>query len=225
MTNNGRTKKSITAVMPIKLNNERLPGKNTRLLGDRPLLQYELENLKATGLIDSINVFCSKDEIKKFLPEGVTYVKRPAYLDLPTSNFTQIFDTFMEDHDADIYVYAHATAPFVSVDTMCECIEAVASGSYDSAFCATKIQDYLWQDGEPLNFDATNVPRSQDLKPIYRETSGIYVFTRETYLRDHRRIGRNPYIKVVSFKEAVDINNPEDFDLAETLLNVKIGGC
>ena len=214
----------IIAVMPIKLNNERLPGKNTKLLGDKPLLQYELDNLKATGLIESIYVFCSSDEIVKFLPKDIKYVKRPDYLDLPTSNFTQIFDAFMESYDADIYIYAHATAPFITVGTMRECIEAVASGSYDSAFCAARIQDYLWQDGEPLNFDATNVPRSQDLRPIYRETSGVYVFARETYQKYHRRIGVKPYIKDVSIKEAVDINNPEDFELAQALLNVEFGG-
>ena len=29
----------IVAVMPIKMNNERLPGKNTKILGGKPLLQ------------------------------------------------------------------------------------------------------------------------------------------------------------------------------------------
>lgn len=212
----------IIAIMPIKLNNERLPGKNTKLLGNKPLLQYELDNLKKTGLPDSINVFCSSEEVIPFLPDDVNFVKRPEYLDLPTSNFTQIFEEFMGNHEADIYVYAHATAPFISVETMIQCIEAVKSGKYDSAFCAVKLQDYLWQDGEPLNFDAANVPRSQDLKVIYRETSGIYVFTKEVFEKCHRRIGFNPYIKEVSLKEAVDINNPEDFALAEALLNVDL---
>lgn len=212
----------IIAIMPIKLNNERLPGKNTKLLGNKPLLQYELLNLKATHLLDSINVYCSDSSICEYLPEGVAYIPRPQYLDLPSSNFTQIFETFMEKNDADIYVYAHATAPFITLETMTQCINAVKSGKYDSAFCASKIQDYLWQDGEPLNFDATNIPRSQDLKPIYRETSGIYVFTKEVFEQYRRRIGKNPFIKEVSFKEAVDINNPEDFELAEALLNVVI---
>ena len=215
----------IVAIMPIKLKNERLPGKNTKLLGDKPLLQYELENLltlKAEGLLTSINVFCSSEEIVPYLPKGVEFVKRDKSLDLPTSNFNQIFDAFMSDHDADIYVYAHATAPFITAATMKECVEAVRSGEYDSAFCASKIQDYLWSDGKPLNFDATNVPRSQDLKPIYRETSGVYAFTRESYKATHRRIGIKPYIKEVTYKEAVDINNPDDFTLAEALLGVEV---
>lgn len=213
---------NIVAIMPIKLHNERCPGKNTRMLGTKPLLQHELDNLKATGLCDSINVFCSSEDVVPFLPEGVNFVKRPEFLDLPTSNFTQIFSLFMEQYPSEIYVYAHATAPFITIETMRQCIEAVKSGEYDSAFCAVKLQDYLWQDGEPLNFDATNLPRTQDLKPIYQETSGVYVFTKEVFEQYHRRIGKKPFIKEVSFKEAVDIDNPEDFDLAEALVGLEL---
>lgn len=212
----------IVAIMPIKLHNERCPGKNTRILGDKPLLQHELSNLKRTDLCDSINVYCSDEAVVPFLPEGVHFIKRPKYLDLPTSNFTQIFDSFIETVDADIYVYAHATAPFITIDTMKQCIEAVKSGNYDSSFCAVKLQDYLWQDGEPLNFDASDLPRTQDLKPIYQETSGVYVFTKNVYLKYRRRIGKKPFIREVSFKEAVDIDNTEDFELAEALVNLEI---
>ena len=212
----------IIAIMPIKLNNERLPGKNTKLLGNKPLLQYELLSLLETGLTHEIYVYCSNEDVCPYLPDGVTFLKRPAFLDLPTSNFSQIFENFSSTVDADIYVYAHATAPYISVDTMKQCIEAVTSGAYDSAFCAVKIQDFLWENGEPLNFDAANVPRSQDLNPIYRETSGVYVFTKEVFQQYHRRIGKKPFVKEVSFKEAVDINNPEDFALAEALLNLNL---
>lgn len=210
----------IVAIMPIKLNNERLPGKNTKILGKKPLIQYELDNLLETNLIDSINVYCSDETVCKFLPIGINFIKRPAVLDLPTSNFSQIFESFMNTVDADIYVYAHATAPFITAEIMKQCINAVVSGEYDSAFCASKIQDYLWQDGEPLNFDATNIPRSQDLKSIYRETSGVYVFKKEVFEKYRRRIGLKPFVKEVSFKEAVDINNPEDFDLARALVDI-----
>lgn len=207
------------AIMPIKLNNERCPGKNIRNLGNKPLLQYELDNLKKTGLCDRIYVYCSDVAIKNYLPEEVIFLQRPTLLDLSTSNFTQIFSSFMEEVDSDIYVYAHATAPFVTAETMKQCIEAVQSGQNDSAFCAVKLQDYLWQDGEPLNFDAANIPRTQDLKPIYQETSGVYVFTKQVFQKYDRRVGKTPFIKEVTFKEAVDIDNPEDFELAESLVN------
>ena len=209
----------IIAIMPIKLQNERLPGKNTMLLGEKPLLQYELDTLKETGKTDEIYVYCSDEAVIQYLPQGVYFLKRSPVLDLPTSNFTQIFTAFMQAKDADIYIYAHATAPYISLATMNACIDDVVSGRYDSAFCAVKIQDYLWQDGKPLNFDASDLPRSQDLSPIYRETSGIYVFKKEVFQKYRRRIGIHPSIHEVSFKESIDINNPEDFELAKIFLN------
>ena len=216
----GSVQMKTVAIIPIKMNNERLPGKNTKLLGNKPLIHYIQESLLASSGIDEIYTYCSNPQISDYLLIGVGFLKRSQYLDLPTSNFTQIFENFMADIDSDIYVYAHATAPFISVQTVNDCISAVQSGEYDSAFCAIKIQDFLWQDNKPLNFDACNLPRSQDLKPIYRETSGVYVFRKEVFCDYRRRIGIKPYIKEVSFKESIDINNPEDFALAEIMLDV-----
>ena len=210
------------AIMPIKLNNERLPGKNTMLLGEKPLLQHQLLAVQKTSLVDDVYVYCSDEAIRPFLPKNIRFLKRSAELDLPTSNFTQIFSSFSRTVPADIYVYVHATAPFITTETISECIRAVQGGEYDSAFCAVKIQDFLWRDGEPLNFDAENLPRSQDLEPIYRETSGVYVFTKEVFENYHKRIGKKPFIKEVSFKEAVDINNPEDFQLAKAFVNIDL---
>ncbi len=209
----------IVSVIPIKLNNERLPHKNTKMLGNKPLIKYILNTLKTIEKIDDVYVYCSSDEICQYLDSNVKFLKRPKYLDLPTANFTQIFESFMSEVDADIYVYAHATAPFITKDTINEELNAVISGEYDSSFTAEKIQDFLWQNGEPLNFDAKNLPRSQDLSCLYRETSGVYVFTKEVFEKYKRRIGINPKIIEVNKKEMIDINYPEDFQLAEKMLD------
>lgn len=210
----------IVSVIPIKMNNERLPGKNTRLLGEFPLIYYTQKMLLEVEGIQERYVFCSDEEIKKYLIPGIVYLQRDKELDLPTSNFTQVFKAFANKIDADIYIYAHATAPFITAETTRECITAVLQEEYDSAFCAVKIQDYLWSDGKPLNFDAKNLPRSQDLPPVYRETSGVYVFTREVFQNHCRRVGERAFIKNVSFKESIDINTFEDFELAEKFVNL-----
>ena len=75
----------------------------------------------------------------------------------------------------------------------------------------------MWHEGKPLNFDAENVPRTQDLPVFYNEVSAAYVFKRETFLTLHRRIGTNPFICEVSGYESVDIDYPEDFDIANVI--------
>lgn len=208
----------VVSVVPVKTNNERLPEKNTRLLGSRPLIEYCLNMLLQVEEINERYVYCSDDSIKKFLPCGIKFLSRSRGLDKPDTNFTQIFHSFIEEVDADIYVYAHATAPFVRTETIRKEICAVMSGDFDSAFCAEKIQDFLWSNGTALNFDASNIPRSQDLPIIWRETSGVYVFRKSVFTDLHRRVGNKPYIAQVTKKEAVDINTYEDFKLAEMFL-------
>lgn len=210
------------AVVPIKLNNERLPGKNFKLLGNQPLIQYILKQLKLVKEIEEIYVYCSSEEICEYLIEGATYLKRPTNLDLPTSNFNEIFDGFINTIVADRYVYAHATAPFIMAETIRECLKATENNLYDSAFTAVEIQDYLWDREGPLNFDAKNIPRSQDLEKIYRETSGVYIIKPDVYKKLGRRVGEIPYIKTVNFKEAIDINTFEDFKIAEAFINFEI---
>ncbi|MDR3349492.1 MAG: hypothetical protein LBO03_07815 [Acidaminococcales bacterium] len=208
----------ITSIVPIKLRNERLLGKNTRLLGGKPLIAYCLNMLLSVGTIDERYVYCSDESICEYLPDGVSFLLRPAELDLPTANFTQIFDSFSKAVPSDVYIYAHATAPFVKPETVNAEIDAVLSGEYDSAFCAERIQDFLWKDGVALNFNPENIPQSQDLPVVYRETSGVYVFDKAVFEIYRRRVGLKPYIAEVSKREAIDINTSEDFQFAELLL-------
>ena len=54
--------KKILAIIPAKKNSRRLPGKNMKILIDKPLLQYTIETAKKSRFIDSI--LCSTDDEK-----------------------------------------------------------------------------------------------------------------------------------------------------------------
>lgn len=211
--------KKVVMVMPIKQNNERLPGKNTMKLGGKPLINWQLDIINEIDEIDEKYVYCSTESIKQYLPNNVLFLKRDKNLDLPTANFNEIFGSFVRKKDSEIYLYAHATAPFVSKETIRMALNKVAYEKYDSAFCALKIQDFLWKDGKPMNFDAEHIPRSQDIEVIWRETSGVYVFDKKVFQEKKRRIGDNPYILEMSYKEAIDINTFEDFELAKKYID------
>lgn len=209
------------AFIPVKLNNERTPGKNTKCFTDgTPLIyfvQKELLELKEKGIIDEIFVFCSDHTIETYLLDGVNFLQRPEILDRKETKGTQIYETFVSMIDADVYVLAHATSPFVTAVHIGECIKNVQLGMYDSAFCAKKIQNFLWKGNEPLNFKLNDPPRTQDMEPIYMELSTPYVFTRETFRKYHSRSGIKPYICEANEIEAIDIDYPEDFELANVV--------
>ena len=88
---------------------------------------------------------------------------------------------------------------------------------YDSAFSAERLQTFAWYEGRPLNYSLDAIPRTQEIEPVYIETSAFFIFRREVWCQLRQRIGRRPYIAVVDRIEGIDIDYPEDFALAETI--------
>ena len=90
----------------------------------------------------------------------------------------------------------------------------VVTQGYDSAFSAQKIQTFAWYKEQPINYVLNNVPRTQEIEPVWIETSGFYIFTKEIFTKYKRRIGFHPYIQEVEGIEAIDIDERKDYDLA-----------
>jgi CMP-N-acetylneuraminic acid synthetase len=205
-------------LIPIKLNNQRFPGKNTKLFFDgTPLIHLIQHVCLNTKTIDEIYVYCSDEAICDYLLGGVKFLKRPGYLDDNKANSNDIIREFIKAVDANIYVETHATAPFTNSESIDDCVRQVETGEFDSAFLAKSCHEFLWQNGKPLNFDVQNFPRTQDLPVIFQEAPGAYVFLKETFEKYNRRVGLNPYIHEVDAFEAIDIDYPVDFDIANAI--------
>src|SRR5699024_5428431 len=111
----------------------------------------------------------------------------------------------------DCYFQAFATAPFLQPATIRLCVEHfLNSGEYDSCFTATENHGFYWMAENPINYRPEILPRSQDMIAVVEETTGLYGVRRSSLERFRCRIGRKPYIHIVSKFEAVDINNEED---------------
>lgn len=206
------------AIVPIKLNNERLPNKNIKPFDNgAPLCHYIFETLKQVKGIDEIYVYCSNPKIQEFIPLGIKFLRRSETLDQNTTKINEVLSAFAQDVPADVYVMSHATAPFISPQSIEKGLQAVLQQGFDSAFAVRKIQTFLWKDGKPFNYNLNNIPRTQDLPPIFEETSGFYIYRSEVITELNRRIGDNPYMVEVNAIESCDIDTQEDFDVANAI--------
>ena len=187
------------AFVPIRLNSQRVSGKNLRPLSGSPLMCHILRTLTEVEGIDEVYVYCSEE------------------LDRDTTLGREIYDSFTAEVEADLYVLAHATSPFIRAETVADALRKVVSGEYDSAFSAEKIQTFAWYEGRPLNYSPENIPRTQTIEPVYIETSAFFIFPRALWTGRHRRIGDRPYMAVVDRIEGLDIDYPEDFTMAEII--------
>ena len=206
------------AFVPIRLNSQRVAGKNMRLLGDKPLMCHILETLTTVEGIDEVYVYCSDESICEILPEGVKFLRRDTSLDSDTTLGKDIYNAFTSEVEADWYILAHATSPFIRRTTIEEALCKVHSGEADSSFSAERVQTFAWYEGKPLNYSLDNIPRTQTIEPVYVETSAFFIFSRELWCERGRRIGDTPHIAVVDHIEGLDIDYPEDFTMAEIIL-------
>lgn len=123
----------VVAFVPIRLNSKRVVGKNLKLLGDKPMMCYLLKTLVEVPSIDEVYVYCSSEEVRPLLPEGVKLQLRDTALDSDTALGEQIYDAFVKEVEADVYILAHTTSPFIKGETISKAIEEVLSGAHDSA--------------------------------------------------------------------------------------------
>ena len=110
------------AFVPIRLNSQRVSGKNLRPLSGSPLMCHILRTLTEVEGIDEVYVYCSDERIREFLPEGVRFLRRSEELDRDTTLGREIYDSFTAEVEADLYVLAHATSPFIRAETVADAL-------------------------------------------------------------------------------------------------------
>jgi CMP-N-acetylneuraminic acid synthetase len=95
--------------------------------------------------------------------------------------------------------------------------------AYDSLFSVTRLQTRLW-DGlaRPINHNPAILLQTQDLPPLYEENSCIYIFTREGLLKKRTRIGERPFLFEIPAMEAQDIDEEQDFLIADLLMKYRL---
>lgn len=207
----------VVAFVPIKLNSKRLPHKNILPIAGHPLCWHITNSLLCAKGIDEVYVYCSDESVVQYLPEGIHFARRDSRLDGEFVKGNEIYESFIAEVDADVYILAHTTSPFIQIESIENALGKILSGEYDSAFSAEKIQTFAWYKGQPVNYELSDVPRTQDLEPIWVETSAFFMFQKEIFTKYHRRIGFHPYIQEVSGLEAVDIDEKKDYEFAQAL--------
>lgn len=217
----------IVALLPMKGNSERVPNKNLRDFAGKPLYHRTMEVLISSKYISKVIVNTDSEVIKKdlqtFFPETTIIIDRPKEIIGDFVSMNKIIEYDIQQVTADFYIQTHSTNPLLKTASLDQAIEKMLhlaeEGIYDSIFSVTKLQTRLYKaNGEPFNHDPNELLRTQDLEPLYEENSNFYIFSRRSFADSGgKRIGKNPYMFEIDKIEAVDIDEPQDFIIAESL--------
>jgi CMP-N-acetylneuraminic acid synthetase len=203
---------------------QRVPGKNFRPLGGKPLFHHIIQTLSEVPEIAEIVVDTDSPDVSTGLRQhfpAVRIIERPEYLraDETPMNEVLMYDTTQVE--ADFYLQTHSTNPMLKAETISKAIQALLSNypSYDSLFSVTRWQTRLWdQLGRAINHNPEILLQTQDLPPVYEENSCIYIFRRETLEVRRNRLGERPMMFEIKVSEAWDIDEELEFAVTDFLM-------
>ena len=212
----------IVALLPMKANSSRVPGKNFRDFCGKPLFRWILDNLLKVKEIDAVIINTDAKDIlltNGLVESGRVIIRqRPSEICGDDVSMNSVIADDVENVKADIYLMTHTTNPLLSCGTITNALERfkneVEMGIADSLFTVNKIQTRFYrEDGTAINHDPENLIPTQNLEPWYEENSNLYIFTSESFARNAARIGLNPAMFVTPLRESIDIDTPEDWDM------------
>jgi CMP-N-acetylneuraminic acid synthetase len=222
-------KTRIVAIVPMRHESERVPGKNYRRLGDRPLFHHIVETLLATPRIAEIVIDTDseliRDDARQAFP-SVTVVERPKELRGGMVSMNDVLLNDVRRIDSDLYLQTHSTNPLLREASISRAIDEflAADPEPDSLFGVTRLQSRLWDaNGSPLNHDPRRLRRTQDLAPLFEENSCLYLFSRQGLEEHGSRIGSRPMMFELPRDESWDIDDETDFRIAEALYELRLG--
>lgn len=220
--------KKIVALLPMKGHSERVPNKNLRLFNGKPLFYHVLQSLEDSRYIEQIIINTDSDLIaeKASLFSKVKINQRPESIcgDYVSMNDIIAFD--IQNSDSHYFLQTHSTNPLLKTSSIDKAIEEFFKNEkeFDSLFSVTKLQTRLYKEGGvALNHNPQELIRTQDLEPLFEENSNFFLFSKDSFLKaGNKRIGLKPLLFELNKLEALDIDEPEDFILAEAVQKLNL---
>ncbi|MCK6104979.1 MULTISPECIES: hypothetical protein [unclassified Brevundimonas] len=214
-------KNSIDCYIPARLGSLRVPAKNLRILGDRPLIAHTIRTLKQ---VKNISSFCVNTESAIIADvatryESNVYIRDPNLASSDTSTDDIIYN-YAINSMADNILIVNPTAPFLKSSS----IDAAAQHfikTRRSLFSSNQIRRHALFRGAPLNFSShRKSPRTQELEPIAL-INFIFIFLNKAeVIAAYERQGYCLYSSDMQLwpldgLEAWDIDDEFDFQLAQ----------
>lgn len=224
--------KARLALIPARGGSKRIPGKNTKLFGGKPLIAYSIEAAKASCLFDDIIVSTDCPNIAKLsqsLGASVPFMRPASLSDDFTGTREVITHAITELQGANKHFEycccIYATAPFLQAEFLQEGI-ALLEANEDKAFAFSvtsfgfPIQRGITLDKgkiKPL-FPEHVLTRSQDLESCFHDAGQFYWGRIKDYLNPHKTWFSKDSLAVQIPRYLVqDIDTPEDWTRAELM--------
>ena len=208
-------KDKLTAVIPVRKGSQRVKNKNLKPFADSTLLDIKIETLKKVIGLDEIVVSSDSQEMLDIARKhNVTAHRREDYYASSEVNNSDFMVNLTTSVDSEYIMYSPCTSPLLSNETISECISKFRAGA-QNIVTVTSQKHHMWLDGEPLNYDPSDAPNSQDLPDIYSVNYGCCIISCEDLHEFRNVVTDTQTFHVTDEIESIDIDTEFDFMVAE----------
>lgn len=218
---------NILIVIPARGGSKGIPKKNIRLMGGKPLISYAIQNALLVQDAD-VAVTSDDEEILEIAGSyGATTVKRPSALAGDSVTLDPVVENAvlqMEDRNKvvyDIVITMQPTSPLLSAKTLLEGIQYFNEGAFDTVISGVNQPHLSWKLEDGVCVPNYTKRLNRQYLPANIVETGAFVITRRKFVTADSRFGVKISIFEVPEKEAVDIDTPWDWWVAETELKRK----
>jgi CMP-N-acetylneuraminic acid synthetase/quercetin dioxygenase-like cupin family protein len=213
----------VIAMIPARLGSTRVPRKNLRYLGDKPLLAWVTQTALSSQLFDSVVINSESDEIGILAGQlGAKFYKRSELLASDGATSEHFVTDFLNKHECDVLFQITPTSPFLTVENLQQAMKLIDDGA-ETVLSVKRIQAECFLNEVPMNFDrlAPMLP-SQDLVPVDVMCNGIFAWRSDTFLRNglaatYGGLDRL-WLLELDGDASLDIDTEDDFQMAEAIV-------
>lgn len=212
----------ILAVIPARAGSKGIPNKNIRLINNRPLIYYAINNAKSSKFITDIVVSTDSPEVEIIAKQMEVNVKRRTP-DLSGDAVTLdavIYDVAKE-YDADYVISMQPTSPTLKVSTLDKAIQYAIEHDVDTLISAINRPHLAWIDEGDIRKPAYKERLNRQYLPAYYLETGAFFISKGSAVQPNTRFGGKCDIFEISEDEAVDIDTFEDLKNVENILSRK----
>ena len=228
--------KKVLALVPARAGSKGLPGKNTRALLGKPLINWTIETAKNTKYIDDVVVSTDSLEIAELARQAGAKIPfiRPEKLATDTATSVDVAIHALYEMNSlfgskyDFIVLLEPTSPLrktTDLETMIEKI-VLRAPYFDGIISLGEVREHpaymkkiIGDKFSNLMSDVTSTSRRQDNEPVYFPYGLAYIVKCATLLSEYTFYPKNCTYHIIEPDQCYEIDSIHDFEFVESLLS------
>lgn len=221
-------KRKNIAIIPARGGSKRIPKKNIKDFLGKPIIAYSIEAALNSGVFDEVMVSTDDVEIAGIAKQYGAKV--PFFRSLEMSSdmamtapvLIEVIHEYKKlGKEFEYLCCLYPCAPFVSAERIKIGMEKLISSDVDSVvpvvrFSYPPLRGLVLRDNKlQMLFPENLNVRSQDLEPIFHDAGQFYCIRMDSLIREEKMFCENCIPLELSEMEVQDIDNFEDWELAE----------